>query len=81
MEGGERENIPRVARPPTLTTPKRANGSENVVMFGVISRITITSEGFGGLRAGMFVVVQVFCRCPCCNIALLLCNWDDMEVI
>ena len=53
-------SIPRVARPPTLTTPKRANGRENVVILGVMSRMTITSDGFGGLRAGMIAVVQVF---------------------
>lgn len=43
-----RNDIPRVARPPTLTTPKRANGREKVVIFGVISLITITEDGSEG---------------------------------
>lgn len=49
----ERANIPRVALPPTLTTPNLAKGREKVVMFGVMSRITITDDGSEGCVGGM----------------------------
>ena len=55
MKGG----IPSVARPPTGMKPKRAKGMEKVVMLGVMSRITITSEGFDGVRAGMVEVISM----------------------
>lgn len=47
--GGE-ENEPIVPRPPTLNLPKRVNGAEQVVMLGVIWRITITLDGSWGIN-------------------------------
>lgn len=53
--------IPIVPLPPTLKRPKRSKGAEQVVMFGVTFRMTITSPGFEGisldviLRIGMLV--------------------------
>ena len=38
-------NIPIVPRPPTWKRPKRENGRDKVVMFGVTSLITITFDG------------------------------------
>lgn len=45
---GEGEDIPIVPRPPTRKRPKRAKGTERVVMLGVMSRMTITAEGLLG---------------------------------
>lgn len=42
-------------RPPTLKRPKRLNGREQVVMFGVTFRMTITSEGFEGMSLEVIV--------------------------
>lgn len=38
-----------VPLPPTLKRPKRANGAEQMVMFGVSLRMTITLEGSEGM--------------------------------
>lgn len=38
-----------VPRPPILILPKRANGAEQVVILGVIVRMTITAEGSPGI--------------------------------
>ena len=37
-----------VPLPPTLNWPKRANGAEQMVIFEVIFRITVTDEGSAG---------------------------------
>lgn len=42
--------LPTVPRPPTLRVPKRANGAESVVIFGVIWRITVTADGLAGIN-------------------------------
>ncbi len=42
------EAVPMVPRPPTFMRPNRQNGLDNVVMFGVTLRITITSAGLDG---------------------------------
>ena len=57
----EQGDIPRVALPPTLTTPNLAKGSEKVVIFGVMSRMTITEDGSEGCNCGMPAVS----RCAC----------------
>ena len=44
-----------VPRPPAFTLPKRLNGAEQVVMLGVTLRITITSEGLGGMSLDVMV--------------------------
>lgn len=40
--------IPKVPLPPILIFPNLAKGTENVTMFGVMLRITITSAGLAG---------------------------------
>lgn len=37
-------SVPMVPRAPTLKRPKRAKGEEQVVMFGVTLRMTITED-------------------------------------
>jgi hypothetical protein len=37
-------------------SPKRRKGTENVVIFGVTLRITITSEGFAGISFDVIVM-------------------------
>lgn len=41
-------HVPSVARPPIRRIPILQNGRDRVVMFGVILRITITSDGLSG---------------------------------
>lgn len=48
--GAVKKNEPIVPRPPTLNLPKRVNGAEQVVMLGVIWRITITFDGSWGIN-------------------------------
>lgn len=50
----------RVPRPPMWTWPNRAKGTESVVMFFVISRITITSDGFEGMSFEVMIMVLVW---------------------
>lgn len=52
VEGGE---VPIVARPPIFIRPKRRKGTERVVTFGAMSRITITCSGFGGMSFDVMV--------------------------
>ena len=47
--------IPIVPRPPTLRYPKRLNGAEQVIIFGVMSRITIDVDGFAGMSLDVMV--------------------------
>lgn len=42
-------SLTRVPRPPMWKWPKREKGTDRVVMFFVISRMTITSDGFDGM--------------------------------
>ncbi len=42
--------IPTVPLPPIFIRPNRLNGAENVVMFSVTLRKTITSDGFEGIN-------------------------------
>ncbi len=44
-----------VPLPPTLKWPKRLNGAEQTVMFGVTLRITITADGFCGINFEVIV--------------------------
>jgi hypothetical protein len=60
IHGAEEEEypIPMVARPPTLISPNRRNGTESVVMPGTTSRITMTASGFAGTSLDdIFVIV------------------------
>lgn len=57
MGGG---GLPIVPRPPTRMRPKRAKGTERVVMFGVMSRMTITAEGL--LGTSLDVMATDVCR-------------------
>lgn len=43
------KRVPSVQRPPMGNRPKRRNGTEKVTTLGVMSRMTITSSGFGGM--------------------------------
>ena len=45
----EWRRAPIVPRPPMLKRPNRANGAEQVVIFGVTFRITITLAGSDGM--------------------------------
>lgn len=45
-----------VARPPTRMTPKRANGTDKVTTLGVMSRMTITSDGDSGMSLDDIVI-------------------------
>lgn len=47
--------VPIVPRPPILKRPKRLKGAEQVVMFGVTLRMTITSDGLGGISLEVIV--------------------------
>lgn len=49
--------VPMVPLPPMGIFPNRRNGTDRVTMFGVMSRMTITSEGLVGMR----VDDMVFC--------------------
>lgn len=51
--------------------PKRANGMEKVVMFGVMSRITITSDGLEGVLADMLAVLSLLGEV--CNLTATFC--------
>lgn len=48
-----------VARPPIFIRPNRRKGTERVVTFGAMSRITITSSGFEG--TSLEVMIAVVC--------------------
>lgn len=52
-------NLPIVPRPPTRKRPKRAKGTERVVMLGVMSRMTITAEGLLGTSLDVMTSVLV----------------------
>lgn len=54
-----REDMPIVPRPPMRKMPKRAKGAERVVMFGVMSRMTITAEGLLGTSLDVMASVVV----------------------
>ena len=41
--------------PPTLNRPNRSNGAEQVMMFGVTLRITITEDGSEGMSLDVMV--------------------------
>lgn len=44
-----------VPRPPILKRPKRLNGAEQMVMFGVTFLMIITSPGFEGISLDVMV--------------------------
>lgn len=56
--GNKEKNEPIVPRPPTLNLPKRLNGAEQVVMLGVIWRITITFDGSWGINFEVILFVN-----------------------
>lgn len=47
-----------VPRPPTLIRPNRLNGEEQVVIFGVTLRITITLDGSAGMSFEVIVTLE-----------------------
>ena len=47
-----------VPLPPTGILPKRRKGTERVTTLGVISRMTITSDGLVGMRVDDMVFVS-----------------------
>ena len=53
--GSKRRSIPIVPLPPTLIRPKRAKGAEQIVILGVILRITITLAGSEGMSFDVIV--------------------------
>lgn len=66
--GGE---LPIVARPPIFILPNRRKGTESVVTFGAMSRITITSSGFEGMSLEVMLTLVVYSSCSlswCCTI-------------
>lgn len=63
--------LPMVPRPPTLIRPNRANGAEQVVILGVIWRITITAEGSAGMS---FEVMTKFFRVSVLDSRISLCS-------
>ena len=58
-EGAVKRNEPIVPRPPTLNLPKRVNGAEQVVMLGVIWRITITLDGSWGINFEVILCLTI----------------------
>ena len=65
-------NVPIVPLPPTLNCPNRANGAEQVVMFGETLRMIITLDGSEGTSfdvivysvvAGLYLY-DLLCRYP-----------------
>lgn len=50
-------SLTRVPRPPMWILPNLENGTERVVMFFVISRMTITSDGFEGMSFEVMMAV------------------------
>lgn len=49
-----------VARPPIFILPNRKKGTERVVTFGAMSRITITSSGFEGTSLDVMMAVVMY---------------------
>lgn len=46
---GKEKDLPKVPRPPIGIVPNLLNGTENVITFGVTSRITMTFAGSAGI--------------------------------
>ena len=67
---GNGGDIPIVALPPIFIRPKRRKGTERVVTFGTMSRITITSSGFWGTSLADIFALMIFCWCLilCCAV-------------
>jgi hypothetical protein len=75
-----REELPIVARPPIFIRPNRRKGTERVVTFGAMSRITITSSGFEGMS---FEVMIAVLDERCCGLLYRCCGcmrWDKVRL-
>lgn len=74
--------IPIVPRPPTFILPKRAKGTEQVVMVrGTTSRITITFSGLDGISFEVILIARKYYeykmkgRAPAWRSTLMLTRW------
>ena len=78
LEEGIRVTIPTVPLPPIFMRPNRLNGAENVVIFSVTFRITITSDGFEGINLDDIVAEDTMESRKCLgakHTGLEICSW------
>ena len=65
-------SLTRVPRPPTLMWPKRKKGVENVVICGVMSRMTMTLAGSEGISFEADLAVDIMAIAAalrrCCSV-------------